>query len=591
VLGEEPIDLGGGLTLIRRALNLFQFSLDGETVEVDLNLGPGETYRAPYQLPLGMARRDYFSVIHCGDGNGWDPLRPSMGSVLVYQGRIYLIDAGPSINHTLDALGIGVNEVAGLFHTHCHDDHFAGLTTLLRSGHRLKYYATPLVRASVTKKLCALMNVDEDMVSECFDIQDLEFDCWNDVSGLDVMPLLSPHPVETSIFMFRALWHDGYKSYAHWADIVATDVLHGMLKGEGRPGISQEFFDKVVADYQRPATLKKIDVGGGLIHGRAEDFHDDQSGRLLLSHIERPLSPEERLIGSGRAFGAVDVLIEANQDYDRRAAFEYLRDYFPGAPHPELSMLLNCPVVSAGPGDRLIEDGQRIDILHLIIGGVVERIAGGSAKGGGFTAGSLIGEVPALAGLDSIYDYRCRTHAKTLAIPLDLFREFLLRSDMVDQLLERADSRSFLRNTRLCAEALSETDLSKLAQVMRRQRFKAGEIIEPRDALGVMASGTVSLSRRTVTMEMLQIGEVFNEARAMFGRSGGYRVRAEENCEICFLPAAAIRQVPLLRWTLLELVARRSFADILPFQRNKKAQTGARRPSTASPGRAAAAGT
>jgi CRP-like cAMP-binding protein len=254
-------------------------------------------------------------------------------------------------------------------------------------------------------------------------------------------------------------------------------------------------------------------------------------------------------------------------------------------------MLLNCPVVSAGPGDRLIEDGQRIDILHLIIGGVVERIAGGSAKGGGFTAGSLIGEVPALAGLDSIYDYRCRTHAKTLAIPLDLFREFLLRSDMVDQLLERADSRSFLRNTRLCAEALSETDLSKLAQVMRRQRFKAGEIIEPRDALGVMASGTVSLSRRTVTMEMLQIGEVFNEARAMFGRSGGYRVRAEENCEICFLPAAAIRQVPLLRWTLLELVARRSFADILPFQRNKKAQTGARRPSTASPGRAAAAGT
>jgi len=111
---------------------------------------------------------------------------------------------------------------------------------------------------------------------------------------------------------------------------------------------------------------------------------------------------------------------------------------------------------------------------------------------------------------------------------------------------------------------------------MRRQRFKAGEIIEARDALGVMASGMVSLSRRSVIMEMLQIGDVFNEARAMFGRAGGYRVRAEEDCEVCFLPASAIRQVPLLRWTLLEIMGRRNFADVLPFRPRKKAQAAAR---------------
>jgi hemerythrin len=589
VLADQPIDLGGGLWLRRLALNHFEFSLEGETVEVDLNLAPGETYQVPYKLPYQSVRRDYFSVVHCGDGNGWDPVRPSMGSVLVYQGRVYLIDAGPNIKHTLDALGIGVNEVEGLFHTHCHDDHFAGLTTLLRSGHRLKYFATPLVRASVTKKLCALMNIDEDMVSDCFDIQDLEFDQWNDVGGLDVMPLLSPHPVETSIFMFRALWHDGYKSYAHWADIVATEVLHGMLETETRPGISQAFFDKVIADYHLPATLKKLDVGGGLIHGRAEDFADDQSQSLLLSHTERPLNASELDVGSGRAFGAVDVLIEANQDYDRRAAFEYLRDYFPGAAHPELSMLLNCPIVTAGPEDKILVDGQKIDALHLILCGVVERVSRGVVKGGGFTAGSLISEVPAFAGQDSIYDYRCRTHVKTLAIPLDLFREFLLRTEMVDQLFERAGSRSFLRNTRICAEALSERDLSKLALHMRRHRFKAGEIIEARDSLGVMASGLISLSRRTVIMETLQIGDVFNEARAMFGRAGGYRVRAEEDCEVCFLPASAIRQVPLLRWTLLEIMGRRNFADILPFRPRKKAAA-ADRVSAAAPGLAAVAG-
>ena len=589
VLADQPIELGGGLTLVRRALNYFEFSFEDERVEVDLNLLPNETYRTAYSLPQQMVHRDYFSVVHTGDGNGWDPLRPSMGSVLVYQGRIYLIDAGPNIHHTLDALGIGVNEVEGLFHTHCHDDHFAGLTTLLRSGHRLKYFATPLVRSSVTKKLCALMHIDEDMVSECFDIRDLEFDRWNEVNGLDVMPVLSPHPVETSIFMFRALWQDGYKTYAHWADIVSAEVLHGMLKTDKKPGISQEFFDKVMADYHLPATLKKLDIGGGLIHGRAEDFTGDASESLLLSHTERPLSEAELRIGAGRGFGAIDVLIEANQDYDRRAAFEYLSDYFSGAPHHELSMLLNCPVREARPGELLLKDEQRIDTMHLILGGVVERVSGGRIKGGGFTAGSLIGEVPALACLPSIYDYRCRTYVKTLDIPLELFREFLLRTDMADQLLERAGARSFLRVTRICSEALSETVLTRLASTLRRMRFKAGEEIEPRDWLGIVENGRISLSRRNVTYETLQIGDVFNEAKAMFGRAGGYRVRAEENCEISFLPAAAIRQVPLLRWTLLEIMGRRSLVNMLPFQPRRKAEPMRRRGAEGAD-RAAAAG-
>jgi hemerythrin len=569
VLGEGALELQGGVTVTRRGLNLFEFAYDGETVSVDLNLGPGETYVAPYKLPYSMLQRHYFSVVHTGDGNGWDPDRPSMGSVLVFQGRVYLIDAGPNINHTLDALGIGVNEVSGLFHTHCHDDHFAGLTTLLRSGQRLKYYAAPLVRASVTKKLCTLMAIDEAMFAECFEIHDLAFDEWNDVNGLDVMPLLSPHPVETSIFLFRAFGQDGCRSYAHWADIVAREVLHGMLKTDQRPGISQAFFDRVMADYQRPATLKKIDVGGGLIHGRAEDFREDGSAHLLLSHIERPLSAAELEIGAGRPFGAADVLIESNQDYDRRAAFEFLRDYFPAVPHPELSMLLNCPIQAHEPGALMLTEGQPIKSLHLIVGGVVERVSGGEIKGGGFTAGSLIGEVAGLAGRPATYHYRCRTHVKSLAMPIGLLREFLLRTGVVDQLLSRAEGRSFLRATQICGEAMSETTLTHLAQDMERRKYRAGEAIEPGDWLALVASGSVSLSQRGAIAELLLIGGVFNEPSAMFGQPAGQDFRAEEDCEVFLLPAASVRKVPMLRWTLLEIFSRRSYADILPFRGRK----------------------
>jgi len=569
ILADAPLELPGGLTVTRRGLNLFEFEQGGEIVQVDLNLAPGETYQTPYRLPYSTVQRDYFSVIHSGDGNGWDPDRPSMGSVLVYQGRVYLIDAGPNVHHTLDALGIGVNEVAGVFHTHCHDDHFAGLTTLLRAGHRLKYFATKLVRTSVTKKLCALMAIDEAMFAECFEIHDLDFDQWNDVNGLDVMPLLSPHPVETSIFMFRALWHDGYRTYAHWADIVSREVLHGMLETDERLGISRAFFDRVMEDYQRPATLKKLDVGGGLIHGAAVDFRQDDSGSLLLSHLERPLNSDEMEIGSNRAFGTVDVLIAGNQDYDRRAAFEYLRDYFPKVPHPELSMLLNCPIVTHTPGTYLLEQGQPIEILHLIVGGVVERVEDGAPRGGGFTAGSLIGEVAGLSGRPATYHYRCRTYVKSLAIPLDLLREFLTRTGAVDRLLSRAEARSFLRSTQLCSEPLSETPLTRLAQRMERRSYKAGEVIEARDWLAVVARGSVGLSRRGAIAELLLVGGVFNESRAMFGQPNGCKYKAETDCEICLLPASVVRQIPLLRWTLLEISGRRSFADILPFRRKK----------------------
>ena len=111
-----------------------------------------------------------------------------MASVLCFQGKIYLIDVGPNIANTLKSIGIDVNEVEGIFHTHAHDDHFAGLTTLIRTDHRIKYYSTPLVRSSVTKKLSSLMSINEDTFEEFFEVCDLEFDDWNNINGLEVKP-------------------------------------------------------------------------------------------------------------------------------------------------------------------------------------------------------------------------------------------------------------------------------------------------------------------------------------------------------------------------------------------------------------------
>ncbi|MBL4720577.1 MAG: MBL fold metallo-hydrolase, partial [Alphaproteobacteria bacterium] len=278
VVGDGETEIRNGATIRRTATNMFEISFDGETVSVDLNLGKNEEYDPPYFLSMHNIPREYFGVIHTGEGDGWDINRTCMASILMFHGKIYLIDAGPNILYNLKSLGIGLNEIEGIFHTHAHDDHFAGLTDIIGADHRIRYYATPLVRASVTKKLCALLSIEEARFENLFDVHDLVFDEWNNVDGLEVKPVLSPHPVETNILFFRAMWSQGYRTYAHFADIASFKVLEGMVTEDPDAiGISPEYFDEVKQTYLTEADLKKLDVGGGLIHGDAVDFRDDGS--------------------------------------------------------------------------------------------------------------------------------------------------------------------------------------------------------------------------------------------------------------------------------------------------------------------------
>ena len=105
-----------------------------------------------------------------------------MASILIHDGDVYLIDAGPFIEENLEALGLSINGVKGIFQTHAHDDHFAGITDLIQSGHRLKYYAAPIVRETVNKKISALMGDQAYPIDHFFDVVDLEVGEWVDVT-------------------------------------------------------------------------------------------------------------------------------------------------------------------------------------------------------------------------------------------------------------------------------------------------------------------------------------------------------------------------------------------------------------------------
>jgi Metal-dependent hydrolases of the beta-lactamase superfamily III len=193
MVGSEPEEEQKGVTVVRNSINGYKTRNKEERAENDLNPGKKETDETPNQREKHHGKRDEIAGVHTGEGEGGDIDRPCMASVICFQGKIFLIDVGPNIAHTLNAIGVDVNEVEGIFHTHAHDDHFAGLTTLIHTNHKIKYYSTQMVRASVTKKLSSLMSIEESVFAEYFEVFDLEFDEWNNIDGLEV---------KTSIFTF-----------------------------------------------------------------------------------------------------------------------------------------------------------------------------------------------------------------------------------------------------------------------------------------------------------------------------------------------------------------------------------------------------
>lgn len=475
IVNKDALEIRNGVFVKRLRLNVYEFTYNGESVEIDLNLRESEVVPPPFPLGFHTIERDYFSVVHSGDGDGWDFNRPAMSSILIYQGRIFLIDAGPNVEAGLKALGIGVNEIEAVFHTHAHDDHLAGITSLIRTGRKLDYYAAPLVRASVFKKLSALMSIDEADFENFFNFHDLAFDEWKIIGGLSVMAVYSPHPVETSILEFRALGPDGYRTYAHLADIASFRVLENMVTDDpDAPGLSREHCDLIKQQYLKRATVKKIDAGGGLIHGEPEDFSDDPSDKIILSHRAEPFSEREKEIGSGAPFGTAERLIEIHQDFSRRNAFHYLRGYFPNVDPEEIRGLMNNRTVDFNPEAIILEKGSHRDCVFLLISGTIESFDSKNDFKTQITAGALIGETSCLTGAPSLRTYRTTSFATALLIPSVQYNEFIKVGDLHRALIEMRERKSVLGKCSLFREFISPVIFSDLARSAKISTLKAG---------------------------------------------------------------------------------------------------------------------
>lgn len=72
-------------------------------------------------------------LITLGTASGPNPRahRAQSSNLLIVNGALYVIDAGDGVARRLAKAGINIREIGAIFITHHHDDHTAGLGTLL----------------------------------------------------------------------------------------------------------------------------------------------------------------------------------------------------------------------------------------------------------------------------------------------------------------------------------------------------------------------------------------------------------------------------------------------------------------------------
>ncbi len=399
------------------------------------------------------------------------------------------------------------------------------------------------------KKLSALLSMDEEQIPNYFDVQNLEFDTWNDVGGLEVRPFLSPHPVETSAFFFRAFWESRYLTYAHLADIVSFRVLDGMVTDDdSAPGMSQADVDLTRENYLIPVDLKKVDIGGGMIHGDVEDFIEDKSDKIVLAHRSEPLTNKQKEIGSSAPFGIVDSLIPDSSGNIRRFTFDFLRNYFPDMDRHNIRTLLNNPIVEFMPGTIILHKGQVPDEIFLVVTGTVEKIRSEDDVYNIISAGGLIGEYNGIHGIPSASAYRTVNYVRALRITAPAYTELIKKAGLSELIDRRAVIREILEQTWLFGETVSPPVQNEISDAMVLHEYNAGADLDdlPTGALFIVESGLITQARGGVEIGAIEPRGFFAEEQVLFDRPGEFSYRTEQPCRIYEVPASVIKNVPIV---------------------------------------------
>ena len=299
-----------------------------------------------------------------------------------------------------------------------------------------------------------------------------------------------------------------------------------------------------------------------MIHGVAGDFREDHSGRLILAHIARKLTMEEMEIGSESSFGALDVLIEGQQDYPRKRALEYLQQLFPRVDERQFLILLNAPVINQNAGTIIRRAGERAEHMDMVLSGTVVYINTTAGIHNNLSFGSFLGDRCLFnSTAEDEGTYRAISHCSVLRISNSMMRTFLENNHLFHEMKELTTKVWSLRKTWLFGGQTSFLSLGNIVKELNQVIYPADQAvdIDAGEAIWLVDEGCLVWSdARGRTIQRITAGDFIGEHSYML-KSGesNFRYRAIDETRIFRIGLKRLLDIPVVYWKILETISKR----------------------------------
>ena len=169
----------------------------------------------------------------------------------------------------------------------------------------------------------------------------------------------------------------------------------------------------------------------------------------------------------------------------------------------------------------------------------------------------MIGDLAVLFGLKSTGLYRALSHIETLRIPEILFKEFVHRNELTEQLKKTHEITEFLQQTWLFGESISSPVQSQIAQNMTLKNYSKGEKIVY-DGLMLVKEGKVELSSglqidRSSNKHVISKGDFWGGENMITSKTSKSLAKAVTRAKVYSVKnTETLKQIPIIRWKLLE---------------------------------------
>lgn len=556
----EGIAKVGALSVKRHGNNVYSFFTDEDRIDeqrLDVPAGQLPVYAASLQPATQPVMPEPFEVIMLGASNGFDAANPCSNQVVQANGRFVLIDSGPYIRHTLNHVGIGLNQLSGLVITHAHEDHAVGLSALLETRQKLKLFISR-ENAEIMRKKLAILNHDvarpERLLDDTFDVTYVEPAQDYDFCGLRLRFHYTFHSipctgVELSVCSggatTKALIVGDSDSRAH----IETAFEKGAISGER--------YAELLMLYTWRGELVVADAGEGAIHGAPIDFVNNESN-VVYMHTGQLKEPDRALYTLARAGYRYTLVSDSSRatTLEHGLGLRALSQSFKGASVEALSVLLDAATAeNVNAGHVLMRQGDvSKDVIVVLTGELSVLLASdGTAKRvATITAGEVCGERAVVSGAPRSATVVAATAARVLRIPAAVFERFAATEKLSESLPEIWNRRKALDAVRML-DGASVTAKQLLAEHAVKKTIEAGStLIRERSqssTVFVLVAGRVQVYKGTDPLlvggapVIVEAGTLIGETAPFLNKERNASIVTLDECEVLAIRGADFKRI------------------------------------------------